>query len=154
MKFTGTFPINSLLKFQDTSFTLTIPLLSSHKRTEELRRLVRNALYTTIESKKLLSVKGKVVPVLNQLSTTPWRRMRESIYGRVLDLGTSCRWVVSFTPQPLYPRYSLDGRLVGTQSRSGRHGEVIILAPPGLELRPLGRPARSQSLYRLNYRGS
>jgi hypothetical protein len=26
--------------------------------------------------------------------------------------------------------------------------------PPGLELRPLGRPARSQSLYRLSYPGS
>jgi hypothetical protein len=29
-----------------------------------------------------------------------------------------------------------------------------FLTPPGLELRPLGRPARSQSLYRLSYRGS
>jgi hypothetical protein len=27
-----------------------------------------------------------------------------------------------------------------------------ILPPPGLELRSLGRPARSQSLYRLSYR--
>jgi hypothetical protein len=26
-----------------------------------------------------------------------------------------------------------------------------FLPPPGLELRPLGRPARSQSLYRLRY---
>jgi hypothetical protein len=29
-----------------------------------------------------------------------------------------------------------------------------ILALPGLELRPLSRPARSQSLYRLRYLGS
>jgi hypothetical protein len=29
-----------------------------------------------------------------------------------------------------------------------------FLALPGLELRPLGRPARSQSLYRLSYLGS
>jgi hypothetical protein len=28
------------------------------------------------------------------------------------------------------------------------------LTLPGLELRPLGRPARSQSLYRLRYPGS
>jgi hypothetical protein len=35
-----------------------------------------------------------------------------------------------------------------------RHGEVTIFAPPGFKLRPLGRPARSQSLYRLPYRGS
>jgi hypothetical protein len=66
-----------------------------------------------------------------------------------LDLGTSWRWVVSFTPLPLYPRgkspqYPLDRRLGGPQSQSGRLGE----------LRPLGRPARSQSLYRLSYQGS
>jgi hypothetical protein len=29
-----------------------------------------------------------------------------------------------------------------------------FLTLPGLELRPVGRPARSQSLYRLRYRGS
>jgi hypothetical protein len=29
-----------------------------------------------------------------------------------------------------------------------------FLTPPTLELRPLGRPARSQSLYRVSYRGS
>jgi hypothetical protein len=29
-----------------------------------------------------------------------------------------------------------------------------FLALPGLQLRPLGRPARSQSLYRLRYRDS
>jgi hypothetical protein len=29
-----------------------------------------------------------------------------------------------------------------------------FLTLPGLELRPLGRPARSQSLYRLSYPGS
>jgi hypothetical protein len=40
--------------------------------------------------------------------------------------------VVSFTPLPLYPRgknprYLLDRRLGGPQSRSGRHGEEKIL---------------------------
>jgi hypothetical protein len=29
-----------------------------------------------------------------------------------------------------------------------------FLPPPGLEVRPLGRPSRSQSLYRLSYPGS
>jgi hypothetical protein len=37
---------------------------------------------------------------------------------------------------------------------SGRSGEEKILDPPGLELRPLGRPARRQSPYRLHYPGS
>jgi hypothetical protein len=45
-----------------------------------------------------------------------------------LDLGTSLRWVVNFTPLPLYPRgksprYPLDRRLGGPQSQSGRLGE-------------------------------
>jgi hypothetical protein len=31
---------------------------------------------------------------------------------RFLDLSTSWRWVVSFTPRPLYPRYPLDKRFV------------------------------------------
>jgi hypothetical protein len=56
--------------------------------------------------------------------------------------------VVNFTPRPLYPRgksprYPLERRLGGPQSRSGRFGEVKILDPTGLELRLLGRPARS-----------
>jgi hypothetical protein len=45
---------------------------------------------------------------------------------RFLDLGTSWKVVVSFTPRPL----SLPGkdeRLGGPQSRSGRYGEVKIL---------------------------
>jgi hypothetical protein len=53
-----------------------------------------------------------------------------------LDLGTSWRWVVSFTPRPLYPwgkspRYPLDRRLGVPQSRSGRRGEEEILDPTG-----------------------
>jgi hypothetical protein len=44
--------------------------------------------------------------------------------------------VVSFTPQPLYdreksPRYPLDRRLGGPQSRSGLRGEEKILDPTG-----------------------
>jgi hypothetical protein len=76
-----------------------------------------------------------------------------------LDLGTSWRWVVSFTPQPLYPRgksprYPLDRRLGGPQSRSGHVQKRKSLTLPGLELQPLGRSARSQSLYRLRYPGT
>jgi hypothetical protein len=52
-------------------------------------------------------------------------------------------------------RFTLGERswLVGPQSRSKRHGKVKIIAPPGLELRPLGHPACNQSLYRLRYPG-
>jgi hypothetical protein len=82
-------------------------------------------------------VKGKVVTVLNELSTMPWRRMGcGCIDPHFLDLGTSWRWVVSFTPRPLYPqgnspRYPLDRRLDGPQSWSGRRGEDKILDPTG-----------------------
>jgi hypothetical protein len=65
-----------------------------------------------------------------------------------LDLGTSWRRVVSFTTRPLNPmekspRYPLDRRLGGPQSRSGQCGEEKIFTLSGLELRPLSRPART-----------
>jgi hypothetical protein len=46
----------------------------------------------------------------------------------LIDLGTTWRWVVSFTPRLPYPQekspwYPLDKRLGGPQSRSGRGGE-------------------------------
>jgi hypothetical protein len=53
----------------------------------------------------------------------------------VLDIGTRRRRVVSFTPRPLYtrgksPRYPLDGRLGGHQSRT-RWSREKYLAPAG-----------------------
>jgi hypothetical protein len=73
--------------------------------------------------------------------------------------GTSWRWVVIFTPRPVYPRgksawYPLYRRLGGPQSRSGRRGEEKFFDATGTQLRPLGRPSLSQSLYRLRYSGS
>jgi hypothetical protein len=63
----------------------------------------------------------------------------------ILDLGTRCRWVVNFTPRPLYPRGKrprcpLYMRLGGLQNLSGRCGvEKNLLPSP--ESNP-GRPAR------------
>jgi hypothetical protein len=50
------------------------------------------------------------------------------IAPRILNLGTRRRWVVSFTPRPLYPQgmspcYPLHTRLGRPQSWSGRGGE-------------------------------
>jgi hypothetical protein len=59
----------------------------------------------------------------------------------ILGLGTRWRWVVSFTLMPLYlgetvPRYPLDKRLGGPQSRSGRCGaEKNIFPVPGMKPR-------------------
>jgi hypothetical protein len=55
----------------------------------------------------------------------------------VLDLVTKWRWVVSFTPLPLYPggnwrRYPLDRKLGGPQSRYRRYREEKNLAPAGI----------------------
>jgi hypothetical protein len=58
---------------------------------------------------------------------------------RILDLGTRWRWVVNFTPRPLYPWgrspwYPLDRRLGGPQSLSERGGEEKnSQSLPGLE---------------------
>jgi hypothetical protein len=64
--------------------------------------------------------------------------------------------VVSFTPRPLYPRErALGTHLIGgwAASRAGLDDveKRKFLTLPGLELRPLGRRTRSQSLYRLRY---
>jgi hypothetical protein len=73
------------------------------------------------------------------------------------DLGTTWRWVVSFTPRSLYtqrksPWYRLDRRLGGPQSRSERGVEEKNSQPlPVLEPRSFDHPARSQSLYQLSY---
>jgi hypothetical protein len=71
----------------------------------------------------------------------------------ILYLGTRRRWVVSFTPRPLCPRYPLDRRLSGPQSWSGRCGVDTKSPVPRRETNP-GRPANSPSLYQLSYPGS
>jgi hypothetical protein len=64
----------------------------------------------------------------------PWRRIGSGcIDPRFLDPGSSWKWVVSFTPRPLYPRYPPDRGLGGLQNRSALRGEVKILAPTGTQ---------------------
>jgi hypothetical protein len=68
----------------------------------------------------------------------------------ILDFGTRWRRIVSFTPRPLCPRgkgplYSLDRRLDGPQSRSGRRGGDKNSWPhPDLNSDPSARPAASR----------
>jgi hypothetical protein len=58
-------------------------------------------------------------------------------------------------PREKDPRYPLDRRLGGPQSRSGRRGlKKNPLPLSGIEPRSPDRPARSQTLYCLSYRGS
>jgi hypothetical protein len=60
---------------------------------------------------------------------------------------------------PLYPRERAPGThwiggWVDPRAGLGDLEKRKFLTVPGLELRDLGRPARSQSLYRLRYPGS
>jgi hypothetical protein len=95
------------------------------------------------------------------LSTTPWRhiwRVEVKLHA-FYDLGTRWRWVATFTPRSLCPqgkspRYPLDRRLRGPQSRSEHGVEGKNSQPmPGFEPRPSDCPARSQSpgLKQLSY---
>jgi hypothetical protein len=68
----------------------------------------------TERNKKCYKVNTELCPVLND--------------PHFLNLGTSWRWMVSFTPLPLY---SLNRRLGGHQRRSGRRGGKKILDPTG-----------------------
>jgi hypothetical protein len=85
----------------------------------------------------------------------PWRYIGEWRYSStILDLDIRSRWVVSFTPRPLYSRgkspwYPLDRRLGGPQSWSVPCGVEINLLPlPGIEPR-----TSIPSLYWLSYPG-
>jgi hypothetical protein len=80
------------------------------------------------------SKKGKVVPVLNKLSTTQWRRMGSGcIDVRFLDLDTSWMWVVSFKPLPFYP--------------CGKDPLIPIGYKTGWAPEPVWRICRSKILY-------
>jgi hypothetical protein len=58
----------------------------------------------------------------------PWRRKGKWRHSStILDLGITWRWVVSFTPQPLYPRYPLYRRQ--GVSQSGCCGEEKNMFP-------------------------
>jgi hypothetical protein len=72
-----------------------------------------------------------------------------------LDLSTNLRWVVSFTPLPLYPLVRDPGtHWIGgfVSPRAGLDVEKRkFLTLPGVKLQPLCRPAHSQLLYQLRY---
>jgi hypothetical protein len=68
-----------------------------------------------------------------------------SIALRILNHGIKCRWVVSFTPQPLYsreksPPFPLERRKDGPQSMSGRGGEEKKIPAPSANQTPAVQP--------------
>jgi hypothetical protein len=62
------------------------------------------------------------------LSTQTLRHDAMKAYGGMdfLDLGISCRWVVTFKPRLIYPRLYLDRRLGEPQNRYGQHVKKIV----------------------------
>jgi hypothetical protein len=78
--------------------------------------------------------------VIKSLCLTNWALRHEGVWGsgcidpRILNFGTSLRWVVSSMPRLLYsreksPLYPLDRRLVGPQNRSEWRGKEKNLPP-------------------------
>jgi hypothetical protein len=69
------------------------------------------------------------------LVCTPWKGMEK--WSFILNHGTRCRWMVSFTFRSLYSRGKrsplvLIRRLGGSQSRSGSLRKAKILHMPGI----------------------
>jgi hypothetical protein len=105
------------------------------------------------------------IKVKLSLCLTNWALHHEGIWGgsgcigpHFPGLGTSWRWVVSFTRLLLYPR----GKSPGTHWIGGWVGpraslvyvekrKFLNLLGLRLQLQPLGHPARGQSLYQLHY---
>jgi hypothetical protein len=85
-------------------------------------------LFTIVDLMYLKVISLKAVPVFltqHHAMNAYWRN--GGIAPHIIELGTRWRWVVSFTFRRLYPQgksslYSLDRRLFGPQSRSGRGG--------------------------------
>jgi hypothetical protein len=77
------------------------------------------------EKENMSEVKVKLCLCLTKHHAMKTNRRSGGTATSILDVGTRWMWRVSFTSQPLYlqgnnPRYPLDRRLGGPQSRSGR----------------------------------
>jgi hypothetical protein len=85
--------------------------------------------------------------LISYSDATPWRPMGQWMH----HLGTSWKWVISFTPPTLYPRRKSPntnwiGRWVGPRASLDGVEKRKFLTLLGLEHRPFCRPACSQSL--------
>jgi hypothetical protein len=113
--------------------------------------------YGDVGSHHMLQIKGKVVPVLNELSTTPSRRMGEwmcrstfSWPRHELEVSGQLHAPAALTPGKSPGTHWIGGWVdhrAGLDNSENRK----FLTLPALELRPLSRPTCSQSLYRLRY---
>jgi hypothetical protein len=75
-------------------------------------------------------------------------------YGALAGNEWSASRPSRFTTGERAPGTHWIGGWVGSRAGLDDMEKIKFLVPPGLELRPLGSPACSQSLYRLRYPGS
>jgi hypothetical protein len=120
-----------------------------------LRRFLKNLQYVYVSF--LTLKKGKADPVLNLLSTTPWRRMGGTDVRTNIFLTSALIWgewlasrPAAFPPPPPpgkeSPSTQWIGGWVGPRAGLDDMEKWKILFTPGLELRPLGRqPVASRS---------
>jgi hypothetical protein len=111
--------------FVDTSFwtmSLSAPLF--------IIQIFGDATFCVFHCCLLLKVKLSLY-LINKLSSKPLRHGEKRYSATFLDLGTRWRWVVSFTPLPLYHLGKRPWKLGEPQSRGGRCGEDKNLAPAG-----------------------
>jgi hypothetical protein len=88
----------------------------------------------------------------------PWRHMGEWMYRPTfswpwhqLEVSGQVHTPGCFTPRKRAPSTYWIGRWMGPRAGLDNILKWKFLFPPGLELRPLGHPAHSQSLYWLRY---
>jgi hypothetical protein len=73
--------------------------------------------------------------------------LTSALAGGKWSASRPCR----FTPGDRAPSTHWIGGWVDPRANLDNMEKLKFLPPPGLELQPLGRPAHSQSLYRLHY---
>jgi hypothetical protein len=110
----------------------------------------RTVLFT-----KHVKSKGKFVPVLSELSPTPWRRIGGGYIDHIFLTSALVggEWSAS-RPGRFTPGIHWIGGWVDRRAGLDDFEKRKFLTLQGLKLRPLCHPAPSQSLYRLHYPGS
>jgi hypothetical protein len=115
-----------------------------------------------VANQNYLRQNGKVKKVKLFLCLTNYALRHEDVWGsgcidrRFLEVSRQLHAAAALPPSPRgkITRYPLDRRLGGPKRPMDDMKKLQFLTMPGLELRPLCRPATSQSLYRLRYSNS